>query len=356
MTFKQLTDYFTAAGYQLEGFRASVYRVLAGLNERGGYSQDEGSEIAFPSADGSLQQSLIQIGLEFKTILENINAKGDQIPAVIRLLDEVAAFEKRLPQIHRVIRRHSSAVDFANPKLTIRGFGRMQVRLGNRIVTGKDWKTQVVRDLFFYLLSHPEGVTKEEIGAAFWPDADRDTVKLRFKNSIYRLRRAVGKDSVSFDDDIYRFNRSIDYDYDVDTFVLELENAKKAQGVEEEIEHYRAALASYRGSLLPKIDQDWVLVAREQYHEAFMTAALNLINLYLKSGRYSQAAALANQALEEDNYNEAMYRSAMMAYSAMEDRPAVARQFERCKLVLKKELDLEPSPQTVKLYNSLMRQ
>jgi len=45
-----------------------------------------------------------------------------------------------------------------------------------------------------------------------------------------------------------------------------------------------------------------------------------------------------------------------MAYSAMEDRPAVARQFERCKLILKKELDLEPSPQTVKLYNSLMRQ
>ncbi len=356
LTFKQLEDYFTAAGYQLEGFRASVYRVLAGLNERGGFSQDEGSEISFPNAEGSLHQSLVQIGMEFRTILENITSDAELFPAIAQLLDEVAVFEKRLPQIHRVIRRHSSAVDFANPKLTIRGFGRMQVRLGNRIVTGKDWKTQMVRDLFFYLLSHPEGVTKEEVGTAFWPDADRDTVKLRFKNSIYRLRRAVGKDSVSFDDDVYRFNRSIDYDYDVDTFIIELENAKKAQVMEEAIEHYRAAIANYHGSLLPKIDQDWVLVAREQYHEAFMTAALNLINLYLKSGKYSMAAALANQALEEDNYNEAVYRSAMMAYSAMEDRPAVARQFERCKLILKKELDLEPSPQTVKLYNSLMQQ
>jgi two-component SAPR family response regulator len=51
----------------------------------------------------------------------------------------------------------------------------MQVRLGGKAIAIKDWKTQVVRDLFFYLLLHPEGVTKEEIGEVFWPDADRDT-------------------------------------------------------------------------------------------------------------------------------------------------------------------------------------
>ncbi len=355
-TFKRLEDYFTAAGYQLEGFKASVYRNLASLVERGRSPVPLLLDPGIQKAEGSMRQVLIQILMEFGTALELIAPEEDQYPLVMQLSAEVTSFEKRLPQIHRVIRRHSSAVDFSNPRLSIRGFGRMQVRQGNRLITSKDWKTHTVRDLFFYLLSHPEGLTKEEIGAAFWPDADRDTVKLRFKNSVYRLRRAAGKDCVAFDDEIYRFNRAIDYDYDVDTFTFELENAKKAQGVEEEIEHYRAAVASYHGSLLPKLDQEWVIIAREKFHNAFMTAALTLINLYMKSGRYSLAAALAIRALEEDNYNESVYRSAMMAYSAMDDRPAVARQFERCKLVLKKELDIEPSPQTVKLYNSLMRQ
>ena len=86
-----------------------------------------------------------------------------------------------------------------------------------------------------------------------------------------------------------------------------------------------------------------------------MNAAIELSNLYLKTGNYSQAVALANRALEEDNFNEAVHRYAMLAYSALDDRPAVARQFEKCRTILKKELDIDPSPQTIKLYNSLMQ-
>jgi len=39
----------------------------------------------------------------------------------------------------------------------------------------------------------------------------------------------------------------------------------------------------------------------------------------------------------------------------MDDRPAVARQFEKCKMILKKDLDIDPSAQTIKLYTSLMQ-
>lgn len=355
-TFEQLEDYFTAAGYQMERFKAAVYRNLASLVETARTHTKPILDPEMQKSEGSMRQVLIQILMEFGSYLELINPEDEQYPVVTQLQSEVAAFEKHLAQIHRVVRRHSSAVDFSNPKLSISGLGRMQVRLGNRVVTNKDWKTHTVRDLFFFLLSHPEGATKEEVGAAFWPDADRDTVKLRFKNSIYRLRRAAGSDCIAFDDDIYRFNRSMDYEYDLDTFMNELENAKKAQSTEEKIEHLRAAVSCYHGPFLPKLDQEWVLIAREKFHTTFLNAAQALINLYMKVGKYSQAATLANRALEEDNYNESAYRSAMLAYSAMNDRSAVARQFERCKLVLKKELDIEPSPQTVKLFHSLMQQ
>ena len=352
--FGQLEEYFTAAGFQLEAFKASVYRVLSTINIHDNYSLEAINNILQTNVEESRYQALIQIGLEFRGLLESADIDPAQTTALVNLLSEVKTFEKKLPQIHRVIRRYTSAVEFANPKLTIRGFGRMQVRVGGKLIATGDWKTQAVRDLFFFILAHHEGVTKEEIGEAFWPDADRDTIKLRFKNTIYRLRRAVGKDSISFNDDNYRFNRAVDYDYDVDTFLNELEKVKKAVDSEEMIDHYRTAIANYHGALLPKLDQDWVMVDREKYHLAFMNAALELSNLYIKTGKYSQAVAVANRALEEDNYNEAIHRSAMLAYSALDDRPAVVRQFERCKLILKKELDLEPSSQTIQLYNSLM--
>jgi DNA-binding SARP family transcriptional activator len=135
-----------------------------------------------------------------------------------------------------------------------------------------------------------------------------------------------------------------------------LDKVRKAEDKEEQIEHLRAAINTYRGTLLPKMDQEWVLIAREKYHQQFMIAAENLINLYLKAGKYTQAVALSNRALEEDMYNEVIHRSAMVAYSALDDRSAVARQFEKCRNALMKELQIEPSPQTVNLYNSLMHQ
>jgi DNA-binding SARP family transcriptional activator len=86
-----------------------------------------------------------------------------------------------------------------------------------------------------------------------------------------------------------------------------------------------------------------------------MAASLELGNLYMRAGKYTQALAVAHRALEEDNYNEVFHRSAMVAYSALDDRPAVVRQFENCKRILRKELNIDPSPQTITLYNSLVQ-
>jgi len=78
-------------------------------------------------------------------------------------------------------------------------------------------------------------------------------------------------------------------------------------------------------------------------------------NYYFRSGKYTQALAIVNRALEEDNFNEMAHRFAMQVYSALNDKPAVARQYEKCKKILQKELNIDPSPQTINLFNSLMQ-
>lgn len=354
--FKGLDDYFSGAGFQLEAFKASIYRALAHAFQNQGSLLEKDLDVFRPVPESSKNQALIQIAMEYRKGLEEFAIGSETTSGINQLLEETLSFEKRLPGIHRVIRRYSSAVEFTNAKITIRGLGRVQVKVGGKTITSKGWKTQTARDLFFFILAHPEGVTKEEIGEAFWPDADRDTVKLRFKNTIYRLRKALGSETISYNEEYYRFNRSLDFDYDVDVFESELLKAKNAKETEEVIGHYRAAVSCYHGLLLPKIDQEWVIIAREKYHQAFMNAAIELTNLHLKTGNYSRALVFANRALEEENYNEALHRSVMLALSALDDRPGVARQYEKCRMILKKELDIDPSPQTENLYISLMQQ
>lgn len=353
-SFRQLEEYFVAAGYQLDAFKASVYSAFTTIKYSFDHQATQLSQLLNPNKDEYRNQVLIQLGLEFKEILQSIGQESSTDLDIAGLMNEIELFEGKITNIYRIIRRHSSAVQFGNPKLTIRALGRSQIKISGKHVTSGDLKTQTARDLFFFILAHPEGVTKEEIGEAFWPDADEDTIKLRFKNSIYRLRRAIGTDTITFEDNYYRFNRALDYDYDVDTFLSELEIARNSQDSAEMIDHYRTALASYHGRFLPKIDQEWAIAEREKHHLSFMAAAHELGNLYMRAGKYSQALAIANRALEEDNYNEVFHRSAMVAYSALEDRPAVVRQFEKCRRILKNELNIDPSPQTISLYNSLV--
>lgn len=354
--FKQLEVYFSTAGYQLEAFKALILKLISEEGQSETELNTEVKRALSPGERGTKYQVLIQIAMEFKESLEKACASMHSHGEVCDLVGEVSQFEKELPALHRVISHHSSSVNFVKPRLIVRGFGKMQVSVGEKIITNKDWQTRTVRDLFFFMLSHPEGATKEEIGEVFWPEASWDKVKLRFKNTIYRLRRAVGIEAVNFSNEIYAINRAIEYDYDVESFQQELESAAGANNDEERVAHLQAAVAHYHGELLPKMDQDWVTIEREKYRQGFMDAVITLMDYCMETKKYPRAIELSQLALQQDCCDEEVHRSAMLVFSAMHDRRAVARQFDKCKLALKKELNLQPSPQTVKLFDSLMGQ
>ena len=44
-------------------------------------------------------------------------------------------------------------MEVPDAKLIIQGFGRAQVKIGEKTLTMSDWQTQSVRELFFYFLT-----------------------------------------------------------------------------------------------------------------------------------------------------------------------------------------------------------
>ncbi len=356
MALSGVSDYFTSEGNQTEASLSHLYLSIA-LYNAGDYGAcaSQLREVYKLVTESDTAQPILAAARPFRSALEKIASRPELNPLVARLIQRIDDFENQISTLRKHLRRHVSAVPFAPPRIVIRALGRMQVRINGKLVRTADWQVQSARDLFFLILSFKEGLTKEEIGGIFWPDSTPAELKLRFKNTVYRLRRAIGRETISFDDELYRFNRDLDYEYDVETFLHEISLAQQATTNEQRIRHYQNAIRNYHGQFMPEVDETWVIAERERLQRAFVDAVTSLIKLHLDARHFAQVLEYCARALEADACLEAAHRYAMQAHAALGNRAAVQRQYEQCCRALTEEMEIAPSNQTDHLFNELMR-
>ncbi len=291
---------------------------------------------------------------DVKNVLKPLSKNKDLGVKISKLFTEVDQFQKLTQKSRRIIRKQASVVPFAPARIIIHTFGSIEVIVNNVIIKISDWKTQISRDLFLLFLAYPEGLTKEEVGVIFWPDASPSELRLRFKNAIYRMRHAIGSDVVNFQDNYYLFNRAVDYEYDVQNFISAVKKASEKKNVGQKIKAYKIAVSLYKGTYLPHLDETWVVTDREKYLEMYTKAAEELALLYMNNEEFEASLEISQSALKFDPYYEPLYRINMQVYAALGNKPAISNQFDKCRTILLKEIGTEPSSQTIALYESLI--
>ena len=197
-------------------------------------------------------------------------------------------------------------------------------------------------------------VTKEQVEAALWPETEgSQALKARFKNEIYRLRRAVGKNVIIFEDEYYCFNRSLDYEYDVETFDSHMLRAHKAENINSRISHLQKAVDLVLGPYLVDVDVAWANAERERLNHIYVSGLEDLAQLYLDTNQLENCLSICQRVLERDQYQEVIYQLEMRAYAALGDRAAIARRYQACKVAMKEGLGLAPSRETELIYRDL---
>jgi two-component SAPR family response regulator len=198
------------------------------------------------------------------------------------------------------------------------------------------------------------GFTKGEIGLILWPDSSNSELKLRFKNAMYRMRHAIGSDVVLFQDNIYLFNRAVDYDYDVQNFLSAIKTAGEEKLDSKKIKVLARAVSIYKGHYLPALDAEWVVIDREKYLSMYTLAAEELAQLYFKQNEFEDALGTAQRALALSPYHEPLHRIVMQIYGARGDKASISYQYEKVQHLLMDEVGANPSEQTVQLYHQLI--
>lgn len=297
---------------------------------------------------------------EIKSFLQAAQTFAEVGDKVKRLLLDLETFEQSLPELNRRLRQSAGTAladlfVHAEPKLVIHTLGRTEVIVNGHVITTSEWQTQVSRNILLCLLAHPNGLSKEEISDLFWPDATINEAKTRFKNAIYRLRSALNLEVILFENDFYRFNRTLDYEYDLDLFFQRVALGDEARDSSIQISAYQKATQLYRGDYLPDVEEPWALTERERVHRIFLDKILKLARLQFEIGDLGGSLDTCYRALLDDPCLEEAHRLAMRIHAATGNRAAIVRQFAQCRQALQDEVDAPPSAQTEALYAALMR-
>lgn len=249
--------------------------------------------------------------------------------------------------------------------LRVRALGRVEVRRDGELISSSAWRFARPRELFLYLLAHPEGRSREQIGLTFWPEASTAQVRNSFHVAIHHVRKALGRaDLITFDAGRYRIAWEVGVWFDARAFrevvhpIVRAQRSPRAKPLSDgELVGLGDALALYRGDLLAEEGAgDWHLEERESLRRLFLEGATLAGLRHLEAASFGDATSAFERALAVDGLHEPAHRGLMLALARAGDRVGALRQFERLSLALRRELDAEPDPETVELHAQLKGQ
>lgn len=205
--------------------------------------------------------------------------------------------------------------------------------------------------LFVYLaLATPTGFRRRDaLLATFWPELDTERARGALRQAVYQLRQTLGERLI-----VSRGQEEIGVESslvrcDVREFELALDGHRE-----------EAALSLYRGPLLdaffisdaPSFEQ-WLERERSRLSARAAAGAFALAERCATAGNHDAAAEWGERALQLSADDEIMLRRLVSLRSASGDRVGAIRMYEKFSTRLRREYEIQPSPDTQALVASL---
>ncbi|MEU6573604.1 hypothetical protein [Streptomyces sp. NPDC046805] len=215
------------------------------------------------------------------------------------------------------------------------------------------------REVLAYLALHRHGARRETLTAALWPDAPRDRPSNAFHATVSQLRRSLRaathdavRDITVHHDGHYGLDRD-----QVAVDLWELQDALEKSRSDSDEPRRRAALEHavdlYAGDLADDLATEWIEVPRESLRRDVLDAVSALVRS-VRDTDPEQALTLLERARVLDRYNEALYCDIARLQAELDQHDAIPRTLALLTTTLA-EVDDEPSPDTVALFERLQR-
>ncbi|HMB24707.1 MAG TPA: tetratricopeptide repeat protein [Anaerolineales bacterium] len=351
--FREAVSLFGQGGNQMEQAVAQLWLEVASSAQNPDEAIDRLRDLLPARREwGKATPQMIQAGYATRWLKK----RGSSLlkdPVLKLFFGKAEQIRESLPNLYGNLMDGDENMRSTLARLEITSFGEVAVRHNQQLVELSNWQTREARDLFLFLLQSP-ALTKEQIALVFWPDISPARLKVRFKINVYRIRQALGQDVILFEDDRYRFNKSINYTWDREEFDELFEKLHRDVSPYERRKLLEQTVALLKGDYLAELNVDWALLDRLKYQEIYRYIMLELATLYLQDGQAHKCLNTARRVLLSDPLLESAHRLIIQAYASLHDPASMTQQYRQYQQTLENEMGLEPSLEISTLYEQLM--
>jgi len=236
--------------------------------------------------------------------------------------------------------RHLPTVD--GQRLTIRLLGPSSITFDGEPLR---WKAppHTLALLALLALNRDAAATRASLAASLWPDELDLDARANLRRHLHHLQRALPKiHGVSW---VLADARSLAWNPQAPGWI----DVRAFEEAAADPERAADAVAYYAGDLLPGVDAESIVAARERLRDVYVGLLGRLTRNAREAGDFGAAIAYADALLEQDEWMEEAVRDRVAAIYESGDRSGALAAFERFAERLRSAFAAEPTRESIAL-------
>ena len=239
-------------------------------------------------------------------------------------------------------------------------FGRFRVQRDDSVLDGFD--NGKARELFCYLLLHRQRPHQREVlVGTLWGNHPTSQAKKWLRQVLWQLQSSLDASTshhpplLLLDKDWIQVNPEADLWLDVDVFEQAFSSLSASEGRldSQQSQALRDAVELYQDDLLTGMYHDWCIYHRERLQNMFLAMLDKLMDEALLHHEYRLGVTYGERILGYDRARERTHRCLMQLHYLADGPAAALRQYARCVLALREELDVAPGQKTQRLVEDI---
>jgi len=208
----------------------------------------------------------------------------------------------------------------------------------------------------------PQKYSRAILSALLWPDYEQAKAFSNLRRTILEIRQSIGENWLITSRETVQLNMNAEIDLDITRFHDLLSQAHRQLDIPLRISLLADTVRLYRNHFLTGFSlknapdfNEWAFAETEELRRQLADALTLLVDSYCELKQAEYAIPHARRLIALDPLNESAHRQLMEIYVQVDQPNAALKQYLNYEKLLRKELNLDPQPETRALYKKLRK-